>query len=58
MFKDMYIQPDVITLPDGRRKVCDPHSSDMDKTEFHDFSEKVEAWCAERNVYLDELPQD
>ena len=55
MFKDMYIQPDIVTLPDGRRKVCDPHSSEMDTSEFQDYVTKVEVWCGERNVYLDEI---
>lgn len=53
-FKDMFIVPQVVNLPDGRRKVCDPSSAELEVPEFSDFYTKVEAWCAERNVYLDE----
>jgi hypothetical protein len=56
-FKDLYIEPEVIKLPDGRRKVCDPHSSELDVPDFNDYMTKVEAWAAERGVQLDDLPQ-
>lgn len=54
-FKDLYLEPVVITLPDGRRKVVDPESSDLDTPEFNDFMTKVEIWCGEHNLYLEEM---
>lgn len=50
----MFIQPLVIDLPNGKRAVRDPESSDLDGDEFSEFMDKVEAWCAERGIFLPE----
>jgi hypothetical protein len=55
-FKDMFIVPEVVSLPDGRSKLCDPSSAESDVAEFSVFYAKVEAWCSERGVYLEEMP--
>lgn len=55
-FKDLFIVPEVVSLPDGRRKVCDPSSADLDVPVFSEYYGKVEAWCAERDIRLDEMP--
>lgn len=53
LFKDLFIVPEVVQLPDGRRKVCDPSSAELEVSDFSEFYTKVEAWCAERGIYLD-----
>lgn len=54
MFKDMFLPSEIIQLPNGKSIVRDPHSSELDPAEFSDYFTKVEAWCAERGVTLDE----
>ncbi len=54
-FKDLYIVPTTVELPDGRRVVRDPESSELDKDDFSVFTQKVEVWCAEHELYLPEL---
>ena len=54
MFKDMFIDPLVIDLPNGKRAVRDPESSDLDIDQFNVFMDKVEAWCGERGIFLPE----
>lgn len=41
-------------LPDGRVVAIPRSSTDLDIGEMADYLTQVEAWCAERGVYLDE----
>lgn len=53
-FKDLYIEPRLIELPDGRRVVRDPESSDLESDDFREFMDKVEVWCNENGLFLQE----
>lgn len=48
---------DDVKLPNGKVIVMPKSSADLDKSEFHDYAEKVELWAGERGVYLDEVPE-
>lgn len=54
MFKDLFLESEIVKTPDGRRVVCDPSTREIDTAEMSDYYTKVEAWCAERGVTLDE----
>ncbi len=45
-----------VKLPNGKVVPVPLSSSDLDKTEFQDYVTQVEAWAAEHNVHLDDLP--
>lgn len=44
-----------VTMPNGKVVVIPNSSADLDKSEFHDYVCKVEAWANGRGVFLDEL---
>lgn len=46
---------DDITLPNGKVIVMPKSSADLDKDEFMEYVDQIEAWAAERGVYLDEV---
>ena len=54
LFKDMFLEPVTVKLPDGRTVVRDPESNDLDADEFNAFMDKVEAWCSEHELFLPE----
>lgn len=54
-FKQRYLGCDDIKLPNGTTMTIPKSTADEDSPEFSDYMTKVEAWAAEREVYLDEL---
>ena len=55
-FKLRLLGGDDVKLPNGKTLVLPKSSAELDTHEFHEYAEKVEAWAAERDVFLDELP--
>lgn len=51
--KTRFLGADDVKLPNGKTLVMPRSSADLDKAEFAEFMEQVEAWAAERGVYLD-----
>ena len=52
--KSRFLGCEDVRLPNGA-VLTEPHSSaDLDPTEFSDYMTAVEAWAAERGVFLDE----
>lgn len=56
-FKSRYLGCDDMKLPNGKTLPIPHSSADLDTAEFNTYMEQVEAWAAERDVYLDELPE-
>jgi hypothetical protein len=56
-FKGRYLGCADLKLPNGKILPQPYSSADLDVAEFNAYMERVEAWAAERDVYLDELPQ-
>ncbi len=54
-FKSRFIGCDDVKLPNGKVITIPKSSADLDVAEFNEYMEKVEAWAAEHNVYLDEM---
>lgn len=54
-FKQKLIGAEELKLPNGKTHLVIKSSADLDKSEFNDYMTKIEAWAAERNVYLDEF---
>ena len=53
-FKERFLGADEVKLPNRKTRIISRSTADLDKAEFSDFLDKVQAWCAERNVWLDE----
>lgn len=54
-FKSRFLGADDVRLP-NTKVLTMPHSTaDLASDEFSNYVTKVEAWAAERDVYLDEL---
>jgi len=51
-FKSRFLGADDVKLPNGEVVVRPFSSSELDTKEFSEFMDKVEAWCAQRGVYL------
>jgi NinB protein len=45
---------DEIAMPNGKMLVIPRSTAGLDVAEFNDYMTKVEAWAAERDVYLDD----
>jgi len=43
-----------IKLPNGLTLEIPLSTTDLDKSEFAEYSDRIEAWAAEKNVWLDE----
>ena len=54
-FKSRFIGCDDFTLPNGKVMTIPKSSAALDIAEFADYLTKVQAWAAERDVYLDSL---
>ena len=53
-FKSKFLGADDIRLPDGKVVVRPFSSSELDKPEFADFLDQIQAWAAERGIVLAE----
>lgn len=54
-FKSKFLGCDEVKLPGGKVFQIPRSSADLDTGEFNDFQTQVEAWAAERDVYLQDL---
>lgn len=55
-FKSKLLGCDEFTMPNGTTLVIPKSSANLDVAEFNEFMTAVEAWAAEHDVYLDEMP--
>lgn len=55
-FRQKYLGCDDVKLPNGKVEAVPLSTADLDPAEFSDYYTKVEADCAERGVFLPELP--
>lgn len=55
-FKSRFLGADDILLPNKKVLVMPHSTADLSTDAFHDYAMQVEAWAAERDVYLDEIP--
>lgn len=53
-FKEKLLGAKEIMLPNGKTRVMSESSADLDTKEFSEFMDKVEVWCAEHDIFLDE----
>lgn|SRR5512135_2565897 len=53
--KSRWLGCDDIPLPNGKMLVMPRSSANLDVAEFNDYMTAIEAWAAERDVYLDDL---
>lgn len=54
-YKLKFLGGDDVKLPNGKVIVMPKSSAELDKSEFHDYVDKVEHDLGERGVFLDEL---
>lgn len=54
-FKSRYLGCEDMKLPNGKTIVVPQSSAGLDVVEFATFMERVEAWAAERDVYLADM---
>ena len=52
--KEKFLGAKEVWLPNGTMRVYSESTSSMDKGEFSEYLDKVQAWCGEHNVWLDE----
>ena len=52
-FKSRFLGADEVELPNGKVMVIPHSSADLPVDAFTDYQTKVEAWAAERDIYLD-----
>ncbi len=52
-FKGLFLDADDLALPDGTTLIIHHGTSDLDAEEFSEYLAKVEAWSAEKGVYLE-----
>lgn len=53
--KDKWLPKTEVRMPNGKTKVIEPSTADLDVAEFGDYVTKLEAWAAERGVWLEDL---
>lgn len=53
--KTRWIGADDVRLPNGKVVPMPRSSADLDVAEFNTYMEQIEAWAAERDVYLEDL---
>lgn len=53
--KTRWIGADDVRLPNGKVVLMPRSSADLDIAEFNAYMEQIEAWAAERDVYLEDL---
>jgi len=56
-YKSKYLGCDDMMLPNGKTLAIPRSTATLDVSTFSDYYSKVEADLAERNVYLDSLPE-
>jgi hypothetical protein len=54
-WKSKLLGCDEFTMPNGKTMVIPKSSADLEPGEFADYQTQVEAWAAERGVYLADL---
>lgn len=54
-FKQRFLGCDEVRLPNGKVVQIARSSAALDTAEFNEYQTKVEAWAAERDVYLQDL---
>lgn len=54
-FKSKYIGKTDIRLPNGKTKIIEASTAELDVAEFNAYMEAIEAWAAERGVWLADL---
>lgn len=54
-FKQRFLGADEMRLPNGKVVIIHRSSADLDTAEFNEYQTRVEAWAAERDVYLQDL---
>lgn len=54
-FKSRFLGCDEMTLPNGKTLERPRSTAALDVAEFSDYMTKLEAWAAERNVWLADL---
>jgi len=53
-FKTRFLGADTVQLPNGQELVKPFSSSELDKHEFSEFVERIQAWAADKGVYFSE----
>lgn len=54
--RSKFLGCDDMTLPDGQVLTIPKSTAQLDVAEFSEYFERLQAWAAENDVYLDELP--
>ena len=52
-FKSRFLGCEEVRMPNGKTMLIANSTADLDVAEFNEYMEKVEAWAAERDVWLD-----
>lgn len=53
-FKGRFLGTDEIKLPNGKSFLRSHTTADLETSQFSEYLDKVQAWAAERGVYLQE----
>jgi hypothetical protein len=53
-FKEKLLGANEVTLPNGQKRVYSESSAELDTKEFSEYMDKIEAWAANQNVWLEE----
>jgi hypothetical protein len=53
--KSKFLGCDEFRLPNGQTLTVPKSSADLDTAEFNEFQTAVEAWAAERDVFLEDM---
>ena len=53
-FREKFLEAEEVKLPNHKTRIVATSTADLDKAEFSEYLDKVQAWCAERGVWLDE----
>ena len=53
-FKEKFLGANEIKLPNGKTRIISLSSADLDKTEFSEYLDRVQVWCGQHDVWLDE----
>lgn len=54
-FKQRLLGAEEIKMPNGKVWLRSHSTADLDKSEFQDYVQQIEAWAAERGVYVDDM---
>ena len=53
-FRERFLEANEIKLPNGKTRVIARSTTDLDKTEFSEYLDKVQVWCAKQGVWLED----